>query len=238
MLIPVSPAGGSDVPIGTSRLGGTPDLPDGWNWPAAEPTEDCDQPLFLPFLAQFNLADLPLAIHTLPRSGRIYIFAAQEDADENANVVLFDDGPVDRLKRHPDPCEGMYADEDFDEAFGVLAIREFLPAVSLPDHCGWADDEDAFINDGHADQYSELRQALLAYEGQKEPVSRVGGYLYSPYGGEPDDDQWQLLVQIESYFGDGIEMNFWDAGCQQVFAKSLAPVDGRIPETQATVFSM
>lgn len=238
VLLPVEPV--DNAPVGASRLGGTPDLPNGWDWPVADPDEEYaeDDPQYLTFLAQINLADVPSGIDGLPAKGWLFIFAVAEDADDNPNAVLFYDGPATELSRRPEPQEGTYADDCMDEAFGILAIKEFVPAASLPDHCEWAEDRETFVNEGHADNYMDLRSALLKYDDQKEPVSRLGGHLYTPHGGEADDDEWQLIAQIESNFSGETEMNFWDAGCQQVFAKSLTPVDDRIPETRATIFSM
>jgi uncharacterized protein (TIGR02996 family) len=61
------------IPVGASRFGGYPDLPNDVEWPACAHGP-------LGFLGQINLADLNLTQvgHTLPRNGLLSIFAYQD----------------------------------------------------------------------------------------------------------------------------------------------------------------
>lgn len=80
------------IPIGSSKIGGSPDLPSTILWPAWE-----DEPI--PFLAQFNLEDMASYDHggKLPRSGMLYFFfndkALEAYPPERASwqVIYYDD---------------------------------------------------------------------------------------------------------------------------------------------------
>ena len=69
VLVRTSPPVEGDLPVGASRLGGAPDLPQGFPWPNGK-----DSPLS--FLAQIGLAEaVPHdAEGVLPRSGMLYFF--------------------------------------------------------------------------------------------------------------------------------------------------------------------
>ena len=63
----------SNLPIGASRIGGSPDLPTDFVWPTYEDGRP------LTFLAQLNLAEVAAAgspIPTLPGSGQLLLFSA------------------------------------------------------------------------------------------------------------------------------------------------------------------
>lgn len=64
-----------DLPLGASHVGGVPDMPRDWEWPAAPDGRP------LSFLAQINLADLPRAAldDPLPKRGRLLFFYYAEE---------------------------------------------------------------------------------------------------------------------------------------------------------------
>lgn len=62
-----------NLPLGSSKIGGRPDLPPHLNWPVIEDLGP------LPFIAQINLAELPEVTHpSLPRAGILYFFYFDE----------------------------------------------------------------------------------------------------------------------------------------------------------------
>jgi uncharacterized protein YwqG len=89
------------LPVGTSKCGGRPDMPEGTEWPthAGDP---------LTFLAQFNLADLhtsPVA-RDLPATGLLALFClydyGEEFADGNWRLLYFPDASeLIRHEQHP-----------------------------------------------------------------------------------------------------------------------------------------
>jgi len=94
-----------ELELGESRIGGLPDLPEGWAWPKWN-GED------LGFIAQIGLAEVArLGIAgCLPPSGILYFFYDPEQrawgfdpADRGAWRVLFYDGAADMLRRQAEP---------------------------------------------------------------------------------------------------------------------------------------
>lgn len=90
-LIASRVAEGESLPVGASRIGGTPDLPEGMNWAHKTDAQTRDEgwgaestwdiPIFLPFLAQVNFAEfaaLNIPDSPLPEEGTLLAFADAE----------------------------------------------------------------------------------------------------------------------------------------------------------------
>lgn len=92
--------------VGSSKLGGRPDLPAGISWPIGKVA---GREIALPFIAQFDVARLwrsyvgPGAIGLLPTSGMLYFFYNMEDygadylAPENWRVIYHHSGDKSNL---------------------------------------------------------------------------------------------------------------------------------------------
>ena len=94
----------------------------------------------------------------------------------------------------------------------------------------------AEISKANLDDFSELQSSLLAHP-QKEPVSRVGGYVYEDFGNDQNDQL--MLLQVESWFGGGSDIiNFWDAGSMQFVTPTFRPEGDRIPGTSSIIVSV
>lgn len=99
---------GGGVPVGASKLFGSPDVPDSFEWPVVVDGDECFDP---DFLCQLNCAEL--APHDkkglLPSKGMLYFFYdfAKSSGDLSdkaaARVVFSTDTPLDEL---------MIVDED------------------------------------------------------------------------------------------------------------------------------
>ncbi|MBX9625129.1 MAG: DUF1963 domain-containing protein [Gemmataceae bacterium] len=141
------------LPVGASKFGGRPDLPDDVDWPA----DDEGDPLAL--LAQYNLADLAgsVAGRDLPPAGLISIFAAAVEGDapepDDARVLYLPDTAALARRRHPAELDSI----------SRFASRRLLfgETLMLPDnHSPWwadiglGDDERAW------DAYRELIDTL------------------------------------------------------------------------------
>lgn len=89
----------TDLPVGTSRFGGAPDLPAGMQWPSARKTP-------LTFIAQLRLDELrPFdPDHTLPERGLLSVFL-DENSYKEARVFHLDASTFARAavpkKHHP-----------------------------------------------------------------------------------------------------------------------------------------
>src|SRR5262249_33113616 len=112
-------------PLGTSRLGGLPDLPAGRAWPERDGQ-------LLTFVGQVNLAEVPRLPVALREKGMLYFFLGVDEPASNIDhEVLFWDGPAGRLSRPEQPDESAFLNED-QAVFRPVGVR-FVPAVSLPD---------------------------------------------------------------------------------------------------------
>lgn len=230
-LMRVSPVEDAiSAPIGRSRFGGTPDLPPGVAW-ARNPEDD----LLLDFIGQINLAELPDVHHPLPKSGLLLLYSQQDGACENAHSIQYVTAPTESLVRAAIPAEDEFSDEDSEEPYGSVQIVEFIPSVSLPD----SPDSLLDLGDEFYDRYSEAVHELRKIPSQKEPASRLLGDPFSPYDSALPGEEWELLVEVESFFHQGSTyLNFWDAGCLQLLVKSADLPRCEFQESEANVTSM
>lgn len=213
----------ADVPLGKSRLGGTPDLPTTECW-----AKSANDDLLLDFIAQINLSELPAAGQPLPKSGILHIYAQQEGACDNEHSIRL--SPAANLVRSKVPTEEEFSDEDSDGPFRALIVTEFVPSVSLPDSLTAF----AGFGDEFHESYSALERELHNLPTEKEPTSRLLGY---PFDFDLPNDQ-ELLIQVESHFHGGTcYMNFWDAGSLQILVQTAELPTCRFRASQANVFS-
>jgi len=84
--------------LGNTRLGGDPDLPPNFEWPATAHGQ-------MTFLAQINLAQLqPAHVADLPNRGWLYFFLGSERGEYDLpHRVIHYDGPGSSLVRTPPP---------------------------------------------------------------------------------------------------------------------------------------
>jgi hypothetical protein len=123
-----------ELPVGTSKVGGQPDLPPGFVWPYWQ-----GRPIH--FLAQFNMAEVaPYDIdHALPTSGMLYFFlddsmeaigpaGSYGYQEERGWKVFHHPGDLSALRRTPTP-------PGLPELFGELLPRavRFEPEMTVPD---------------------------------------------------------------------------------------------------------
>jgi uncharacterized protein YwqG len=190
----------SDAPVGASKIGGAPDLPDDTSWPVDRE----GRPLSI--VAQLDLASLPAIDRDLPREGTLSFFydtvgqpPGDAPGDEASLAVVWNaPKPLRRRDSHPDA-------EEFPE-------RALTPTVAWGPPRGpvaWPTDEaagEAFVNAwvgeapeakllGHPDTLQE------AMEGVCEALSR--GDIPAVDAGrlaldDPRRDRWVLLLQLGS----------------------------------------
>jgi uncharacterized protein YwqG len=218
-----------DWPVGTSKLGGAPDVPAGWTWPTFG-----DLPLM--FVAQVNLAALrghPVA-RALPDAGMLAFFAAggwgYEPQDRgSARVFWFPD--VTALRRMPLP--GALPPHARFEA-GRLTVREVVTLPSTYDRAVEAlqlteEEEELYVEValdallpgddeptkhqllGHADPVQEemtvdcqrASSGLTMADEKALPAAQRAAL-------EAGARRWRLLAQFDS--DDRVEMMWGDAG--------------------------
>ena len=137
-----------------SRLGGCPNLPEAYDWPKGLMWHGGDgREIGLPFLAQFDFAEIPDPTDTLPKTGILFVFADIDghtvwDEDEpsaSSRILYVPDVPRDTPERQPpimvvpvddcgnryfgDPCQST--DPEDRRAYHRWTLR-FAAAKSFP----------------------------------------------------------------------------------------------------------
>lgn len=215
----------SEMPIGTSKIGGKPDLPVDVSWP----TENNSKPLT--FIAQINLKEVsPLdSDNLLPESGILYFFyGAEQDAwgfdpkDKDKFKVIYYDGAFDKLQRHefPEslPAHGQFSPNEI----------KYTQEISLPSR---QSDLLNFLTKEEQDKFFDIFESewninkILGYadEVQNEmelECELVTNGLYcgdqtgynDPRLGELEKNkgEWRLLLQVDS--NDVADMMWGDVG--------------------------
>ncbi|MGV3761185.1 DUF1963 domain-containing protein [Parapedobacter sp.] len=241
-----------EIPLGTSKVGGAPDLPEDWAHPAGK-----NGALYL-FHAQINCEEAAPFQHYLPRTGMLYFFVSDEEHVDKT-IVLYAHA-FSGLKRHEYNEETEFTDPDFDDNYRKAVAVKFANAVSLPStynlyhhgeerfpkYAGYLEslkkDDAAY---GHfEDNVTEFVEQLLEKHesiGHKGPYRNfrthsLNSYVFtqheSPeeqaaarFGGEPSE--WMVLLNMESIG----KFSFWDAGTLTycIHKKDLAIADfGRV----------
>ncbi len=111
--------------LGTSKLGGLPDLPKGWEWPTCKGK-------FMTFFAQINFAEIPEHPELediIPKEGIIYFFVFLDspgkeffDSKDQSEVsVLFFNGSEDKLSKQdfPNTLPDRYKIEEQQICYGL-----------------------------------------------------------------------------------------------------------------------
>jgi|SRR5579859_4243044 len=187
------------LPIGVSKLGGAPDLAPEVAWPTWNGMP-------LAFVAQINLAEVPIlqeGISLLPSTGLLSFFS---DAEQTALAgydpamrggwrVLYDDGEVSRLQRHPVPAtllEDELPERYFTPCALTFSVSIMYPYVrSLPVEALHLSEQEFHA---YWDVLSTLRQE------DHEPRHHLLGYPDALQGDMQVESQ---LVSHGLYFGDG-----------------------------------
>lgn len=219
------------LPVGTSKIGGHPDVPDGFNWPYHK-----EQPLSL--LAQLNLSDIKRydLNNLFPETGMLYFFYDSEEMpwgdqkEDKAGWKVIYTEDTKNLKRtnHPD-----YKNNDYYFKPCKLTFENFL---SLPDFESFNTKLNIEIDEEQEEQYAEytfdpLNQSyyhlLLGYpmviqNNDMEDYCEKNTNTIIASNNEDDKEQlkknlqeWILLLQIDTdtkagmMWGDCGRLYFW-----------------------------
>lgn len=95
-FLPGEPGFEDDIAIGASKIGGSPDLPEGVEWPGSAA-----------FLVQINLADVPEGVLDidLPREGLLSCFRDDDDWRNQAVLIWTKPGVALTRREIPEACE-------------------------------------------------------------------------------------------------------------------------------------
>ena len=218
------PAEERDLRLGSTKFGGSPDLPQETAWPEYNGSH-------LPFVAQINLSDIASydRDHLFPATGIVSFFFDEEAfleswSDEHAVPwhVCYSINPISSLQRLPMPASmpkrGRYHT-------GKVAYRTEL---TLPDYSQY----DAFslerlglsspLTDEEEQAYYQLQARLAGRVGTSShiPIHRLLGHpdpvqwdMHQELGERAAD--WQLLFQVDSddvpdtHWGDTGRIYYW-----------------------------
>jgi uncharacterized protein YwqG len=195
----------NELPIGVSKFGGHPDLPNGQSWPDYEGKPQS-------FIGQINLAEIAqtqLAAE-LPASGLLsfFVFSDYESGEIPTGKVIYAPDTSNLQRRTPD--------KPLDEGNGLapeceLEFEETLdmPYVSLYDlDQPYADEMIGCrrakllgLNVDHVDAYEELRQALMP---NREGRSHLLGWSHPQVAGDDliDENSRNLITVASEEFCD------------------------------------
>ncbi|KWU53607.1 cytoplasmic protein [Bacillus mycoides] len=173
------------IAIGSSKMGGVPDLPNTFEYPTYK-----ENPLR--FIAQFNLSDLQNVgmDHNLPKTGMLYFFSIEnyfeEDVDPTeAGRVLYYDIPVEQLRR-ADEIQAKY-----NQCAITFELTYKLPELFIEDEA----DSDRFLQlleELIPDNYDNHQMFGEPFSVQDEVLDETGQYMGI------DPQHMTLLFQIDS----------------------------------------
>ncbi|WP_425395901.1 DUF1963 domain-containing protein [Aeoliella sp.] len=197
----------SELPVGTSKFGGKPDLPDGESWPEFNGNLHT-------FIGQINLAEIAITQLSgeLPAKGLLSFFIFDDpietgqpaaEGEPGAWKVIFTPD-LSSLQRHTPP-------KAFDEgnALAPECALEFEETLDLPyasmfdldqDHAdlflGCRRAKELGLTKGHTDAYEELQQALMP---EREQRSHLLGWSHPQVAADdPVDEGFRNLLTVAS----------------------------------------
>ncbi|MFV0972524.1 DUF1963 domain-containing protein [Bacillus paranthracis] len=183
--IKVVPKQEETVAIGSSKMGGVPDLPFTFEYPTHKGNT-------LQFIAQFNLKDLQNISmnHDLPKTGMLYFFTVENYFEEDVNPteagrVLYYDVPVEQLRR------GDELQTNYNQCAITFELTYKLPELFIEDEA----DSDRFLQlleELIPDNYDNHQIFGEPFSVQDEVLYETGQYM------DIDPQQMTLLFQIDS----------------------------------------
>lgn len=184
-----------EAPIGASKIGGAPDLPDDTPWPADREARP------LSFIAQLDLGTLPVIDDDFPREGALSFFydTIRQPAEDGSVTVLWN--VQNPLRRR----EIVFDTEEFPEHTLTATVAWGPPR----DPVAWPADEtagEAFVNTwngeapeakllGHPDTVQEAMEGVCEAHARGETPAVDAGRLALD---DPRRDRWVLLLQLGS----------------------------------------
>lgn len=111
------------LPVGSSKIGGRPDLPEDFEWPWVD-----DRPLL--FVGQIKLSDLAeIKPELFPAEGILYFFDDYHGDDDGWKVWKYN-GPTDRLVRMANPNEPE-EDRNTLKVYDDIRLNSLLPVMDV-----------------------------------------------------------------------------------------------------------
>ena len=191
-------------PVGSSKIGGRPDLPADMPWPEGQRCaaiyNDDTQGVTAPagFIAQVNLAEIAgaCAASVLPETGVLSFFCFQGMEDDNPDQIgvgaLLLPEP-DQLTRRKSPEELTYGNEEM-----PANVLEFEETLDLPHGGPWEEELPAY-EDPYNDFYSD--------EIYRRNFDNMLGYTRGTTGDDPTPDkQTRHLIFLRNSVDCGLHI--------------------------------
>ena len=228
-----------DIPIGTSKFGGNPDVPKDFEWfyYSGEDFSGVTKKRPLSFLAQINCEEINKYDEDslLPSKGILYFFYELstmtwgfDPKDKGSARVYYFDGDVTELMRtnYPNDMEDDFKFPEiqlgFSKKYDLPCYEEF---TELYDYEDWDHYDQVKSIKGHENE--ETISKLLGYAdliqgGMLLECEQVTNGIYCGGTSEitPEElkkfkencDQWQLLFQLDTVTTNEFELMFGDCG--------------------------
>lgn len=249
----------SKLPIGSSKIGGKPDLPSDFKWfyyKAKSLTTDIEIDRPLSFLAQLNLEEITEfdLDNRLPKKGMLYFFYEMESnkwgfdpMDKDCAKVYYYSGSPDNLINfeHPKGVSSEFIFPETSLSFSSMKsapyYEELMPGgnFDLWDSYNELLEKKGLTQEGYISKllgYSDNIQGDMTLECQLVSnglfCGDATGYN-SPKRKELEvnKDQWKLLFQLESIDEENFQLYFGDMGRLYFYIKEDDLQEGNFSNT-------
>ena len=212
------------LPIGASKYGGQPDVPDGFEWPI----DKDGRPLSL--LLQINCADIAALDkeNLLPKSGMLYFFyqVSEQPWDNTTNGarVLYFDAPIAKLHKKNYP-NNLTEEETITER--ALQFKVDISYPSFDDLLGLSQDSQYLID--HWDEYTAAYERLAEdYLNDEAGTGFMMGYAELIQSSIVDNlENNVLLLQLDSDEENDDGVMFGDCGSIYYYLSRQDLIDRR-----------
>ena len=201
--------------LGNTRFGGVPDLPFGIEWPKSK-----YQDVLLTFLCQINLSDIKLEKSVLPTEGILYYFLGDvDDSEDIENKVLFYDGDLSNLKKHPEMNRENFFEDYYLETKPHKG--EVIYSLTLPDFLLNTFSKSKISKDEMAtEKYYELCTEYYSITGKY--TANILGYYFGEDEIRDDSNNNNAVNLLELCSDSKVGFSFWDNGSTCFLIKQKA----------------
>ncbi|WP_348714132.1 YwqG family protein [Tenacibaculum sp. 190130A14a] len=187
-----------EIKLGSSKLGGIPDLPINFEWPAHTYGN-------YRFVAQFNLGEIPQGFPYLPKKGLLSIFIAD---DEDGNYFWGDDGYAKVFLF--ENIEGLSSPTNLNVPLQSVTSISFKSTIDIPLR------EELYENNPlNEEELEELIYGTIE-ENEKEYNYMFGYPFFSTLAYNPiPDKNWIPFLTLSSI--DNLDWNWHDGDYLMLF---------------------
>ena len=201
--------------LGNTRFGGVPDLAFGIEWPKSK-----YQDVLLTFLCQINLSDIKLEKSVLPTEGILYYFLGDiDDSEDIENKVLFYDGDLSNLKKHPEMNRENFFEDYYLETKphkGEVIYSLTLPEDLLDIFFKYKISKNEMVIEKYNDLCIEYNNLIGKY------TANLLGYYFGEEEIRNDSNNNTAVNLLELCSDSKVGFSFWDNGSTCFLIKEKA----------------